>query len=172
MWDADGDDAYLVDNSVGVDCASFAKALRVQSIDYEISFDREDLKQLYTGLYYKGLNDINITATITAFDSDLEMWAITTGNYDDWTDGNTNAMTLTEFQSMNNLSCRVDIFNTKEYADHKAAPWPDTLLKQIKFTGGKVTSVGDTRDVPGRGTQTLEITFTGVSYVGSGAQGR
>lgn len=164
MWDAGLD----IEPLVGTLGAVSTKALRVQSVDYEISFDREDLKQLYTGTYYKGLNEINVSATLTVLDSDLELWALTTGNQSDWTQNTLNTLTLADFQAMSDLGVRIDVFNTKDYLLHA----PGTLLKSITLLGGKVTSVNDSRDVPGRGTQTFEIEFTGAHLAGTGLVGR
>jgi len=146
------------------------KMLRVQSVDYEISFDREDLKQIYTGTYYKGLNNTSITATITVNDSDLEMWAMVAGKFNEW---NTSAsdvttLSLSDFQSMSNIGLRIDVFNTKDYLLHAQS----TLLKSIRFLGGKVTSVSDSRDVPGRGAQTFDLQFNSADYIGTGLVGR
>ena len=146
------------------------KIMRVQSVDYECSFDREDLKQLNTGTYLKGLNSTSITSSISLYDSDLEMWAIATGNSDDYTSETNDftTMTLSDFQNTTNLTIRIDVFNTKEYVDHDET----TLLKSIYLTGGKVTTTGDTFDVPGRGTQSFDLKFTGLSFVGTGLSGR
>lgn len=168
VWD---DDAYPLDPDVGVDGTAYQKLLRAQSVDYELSFDREDLKQLYTGAYYKGLNTTTITSTITVLDSDLELWATLAGYSSEYLSGGSEAvvqMALSDFQSTTNLALRVDIFNTKDYLAHAQA----TLLKQVTLTGGKVTSVADSYDVPGRGTQTFEVTFTSMSVEGTGRSGR
>jgi len=164
MWNGDTDS----EPGIGTAGSTATKVLRVQSVDYELSFDREDLKQLYTGTYYKGLNSTSITATISLLDSDLELWALTTGNAADWSAGTLNEIVLSDFQSASNICIRIDVFNTKDYLQHSSS----TLLKSIKFTGGKVTSVGDSRDVPGRGSQTIDIKFTAMSYTGTGLTGR
>jgi len=165
MWD----NTRYVDPGIGT-AASSLRVLRLQSVDYEISFDREDLKQLYTGTYYKGLNNTNITATITANDSDLEMWALTAGKYFDWNQSSSDvtSMSLADFQNMSNLSMRVDIFNTSDYLLHSST----TLLKSITLHDGKVTSVGDSFDVPGRGTQTIDLSFKRAHFTGTGLVGR
>ena len=153
---------------VGTAGASGFKALRVQSVDFEIAFDREDLKQLYTGTYYKGLNTINVSATINVLDSDLEMWSLATGNLSDYTTGTLNTLSLSDFQTMSGLGLRIDVFNTKDYLQHTT----DTLLKSITLVSGKVTSVSDSRDVPGRGSQTFEIEFSKAHITGTGLVGR
>lgn len=152
----------------GLGVASTAQLLRAQSVDYELSFDREDLKQLYTGTFHKGLNKINVTATVNVIDSDLEAWAISTGNIAGWNASTLSSMSLSDFQLMSKISMRIDIFNTKEYSSHNST----TLLKQIWFTNGKITSISDSRDVPGRGSQTLEIQFQDMYYMGTGRVGR
>lgn len=166
MWDS----ALDTEPGIGTAGAASTKALRIQNIDYEISYDREDLKQLYTGTYYKGLNDTNITASLSAIDSDLEMWALATGNYDRWAAplSDLSSMSLADFQSMSTLQVRIDVFNTKDHLLHASG----TLLKQIYLFDGKVTSVGDSRDVPGRGTQTFDISFKTAAYHGTGNVGR
>jgi len=164
MWDSD----LKAEPGIGVDGAADIQALRVQSIDYEISFDREDLKQLYTGTYYKGLNTITVTASLNVLDSDLQMWALATGNTNNYTNDIVNTMSLADFQSMSTLDARIDVFNTKDYLLHAG----DTLLKSITLIGGKVTSVGDSRDVPGRGSQTFEVQFTNAHFTGTGLVGR
>jgi hypothetical protein len=164
LWDG----TYNTEPGIGVSGDNSFKGLRVQSIDYEFSFDREDLKQLYTGTYYKGLNTINITASLSVLDSDLELWALTTGNLPAFTAETLKTLQLSDFQSMGDLAARVDVFNTKDYLLHDTG----TLLKSITLIGGKVTSVGDSRDVPGRGTQTFEIQFTEAYFTGTGLVGR
>jgi hypothetical protein len=157
LWDEDTEDAPSVGSATN-------RILRLQSVDYDLSFDRESLKQIYNGEYHKGVNETNITTSISLNDSDLEVWAKLSGN----TFASSTSMSLADFQSMTNLSIRVDIFNTKEYADHDTT----TLLKQLIFTGGKVTSTGDSRDVPGRGTQNFDLKFTSLLYRGTGLVGR
>lgn len=165
MWDSNVDP---IDWKTSVGTATMKQALRVQSFDYEISFDREVLKQTMTGLYSQSVNSTSITATVALNDSDLEHWARMSGNWSDYTTGNLDSVNLSQFQNMSSLSCRLDLFNTKDPLNHTAA----TLLKQLYFTGGKITSIGDSRDVPGRGTQTFEIRFDELVIRGTGAQGR
>lgn len=162
MWDTNQFDA----THVGTDTSD--QLLRVQSVDYEVSFDREDLKQLYTGNYAKGLNSTSITATISANSSDLEMWALASSNQQDWSGSDIASIDLSDFQSVNTLALRIDIFNTNNYSNHDE----NTLLKQIYLGGGKVTNVGDSFDVPGRGSDTMEITFNTMHYHGTGVEGR
>lgn len=164
MWD----NGYDSEPGVGVDGDVDFKTLRVQSVDFEIAFDREDLKQLYTGTYYKGLNTITVTATITALDSDLEMWALTSGQISDYTTDALTEISLSDFQSMGDVGARIDVFNTKNSLLHSGT----TLLKSITLLGGKVTSVSDSRDVPGRGSQTFELQFTSLHFTGTGLVGR
>lgn len=164
MWDG-GEDG---EPDIGTAGAAKFKALRVQSVDYEIAFDREDLKQLYTGTFYKGLNTTTITGTINALDSDLEMWALASGQFGDYSNSTLDEITLADFQAMGDLNCRIDVFNTSDYLLHTAA----TLLKSVTLLGGKVTSVSDSRDVPGRGSQTFEVQFTNLHMTGTGLVGR
>lgn len=164
IWDSNLD----TEPDIGVSGASTNKLLRAQSVDFEIAFDREDLKQLYTGTYYKGLNNTTITATITVLDSDLELWALATGYSAEYQANTLNTLSLADFQAMDKLNLRVDVFNSKDYLQHDAS----TLLKSITLLDGKVTSVGDTRDVPGRGTQTFDVTFKRAHFTGTGHVGR
>lgn len=165
MWDSNTDP---IDWQTAVGTETTKQILRLQSVDYEVAFDREALRQTMTGLFSQSVNSVNITSSISAMDSDLEHWARTTGHWADYTDGTLDSMNLSDFQNMNSLCMRIDIFNTKDYANHNAG----TLLKQLYFTGGKVTSIGDTRDVPGRGTQSFDIRFSTLIIRGTGAQGR
>ena len=167
LWD---EDVRPHDPDFGTDGTAFQKLLRAQSVDYEVSFDREDLNQLYTGVYYKGLNSSSITATINVLDSDLELWSVLTGYSNDYSAASSDLtnMALTDFQSTTNISLRIDIFGSKNYLEHNSS----TLLKYITMTGGKVTSVNDSFDVPGRGSQTFELTFTGFQVNGTGLTGR
>ena len=166
MWD----DGIDTEPSVGVSGSSLSKVLRVQSVDYELSFDTEDLKQLYTGTYHKGLNETNITATITVLDADLEMWARTIGYIADWTiaDPTVNEYSLSTFQNNSDIAMRIDVFKSKDYLAHAVG----TLLKSITFYGGKITSISESKDVPGRGSQTLELEFTRMHFTGTGLAGR
>jgi hypothetical protein len=165
MWDSN---RIGTDPGYGTEGVSGTLALRVQSIDFEIAFDREDLKELYTGTYYKGLNDTNVTATVTALESNLELWALATGNATDFTSNVLSSMSLADFQNMSNIQARIDVFNTKTGIDHNSS----TLLKSIRLQDGKVTSVSDSKDVPGRGTVTFDIQFTKAHFIGHGLVGR
>lgn len=167
MWDSN---EFADEPLYGSEGIATQKMLRVQSVDYEISFDREDLKQLYTGTYYKGLNDSNITSTVTVLESNLELWALGTSNWADFTEGvpSVHYYSLSDFQSMSDIQLRIDVFNTKTYINHG----PSTILKSIRLHDGKITSVSDSKDVPGRGTVTFDITFKRANYVGHGLSGR
>lgn len=162
LWDANS----AAEPAIGT--ADTSQLLRVQSVDYELSFDREDLKQITTGTYYKGVNETNVTATINVLDSDLELFALAAGKKSEYETYDVTELSLSDFQTSTALGMRIDIFNSNDQLLHNAG----THLKSIGFTGGKVTNVSDSRDVPGRGSQTFELSFTTMDWTGTGLDGR
>jgi len=165
MWDSGRIGA---EPGYGVDTIPGTVMLRLQSVDYEVSFDREDLKQLSTGVYYKGLNTTTVTASISAIESNLELWALGAGLATDFTTSALTSMSLSDFQNMSDIQIRVDVFSTKNLTEHSES----TILKSIRLHDGKVTSTGNSSDVPGRGTATFDLQFKRANFVGYGQTGR
>jgi len=165
LWDAS---AETIDWHNDVGTTTSRRLLRAQSIDYEISFDREVLKETLSSMFSSSVNSVSITATITLLDSDLEELAIGAGKYTDYTSGDLTTFTLDDFQNVSDLRLCINIFNTRLPSNHNI----DSLLKQIYFTGGTITGIGKSADVPGRGTRTIDVKFSDCTVRGTGAAGR
>jgi len=176
FWDAGSDTAYN-NFGVGSDATSnfvlrmpavgdTSYSKRIQSVSIDVTWNRDQLEQLGEHEPYdRGVESTEITATISAIGSDAELFAIASGHTVDstgWADDEIDAMNLTEFQNATNLALRIDIFNTTDVTKHTAA----NRCKSILLTGGKVTSFGDTMDVPGRQTTDLTISFNGIRWMG------
>lgn len=139
---------------------------RIQSISVDVSWNREQLEQLGEHEpYFRGVESTEITATINAIGSNAELFAIAAGKGVDGTSfysDEINEMNLTDFQSATNLSARIDVFNTTDTAKHVA----NNRCKYITLTGGKVTTFGQSIDVPGRLADDLTVTFNTISWFG------
>ena len=149
---------------VGVGSTNYSK--RVQSISIDVTWNRDQLEQLGEHEPYdRGVESTEITATVSAIGSDAELFAIAAGHTVDstgWATDELDSMNLTDFQNATNLAVRIDVFNTTDVTKHTAA----NRCKSILLTGGKVTSFGDSVDVPGRQTTDLTITFNSIRWMG------
>jgi len=167
FWDA-GDDApgsaFFTGREPSVGDSNYSK--RIQSISIDVTWNRDELEQLGEHEPYdRGVESTEITATVSAIGTDVELFAIASGYTKDgtgWVDDDNNEMKLTDFQNATNLAVRIDIFNTTDITLHTDA----NRAKYILLTGGKVTSYGNSVDVPGRQTTDLTITFNAIRWYG------
>lgn len=139
---------------------------RIQSASLDVTWNRDQLEQLGEHEPYdRGVSSTEITATVSAIGSDSELFAIASGHTTDntgWNQDVVHSMNLTEFQAATNLALRIDVFNTTDVTKHTAA----NRCKSILLTGGKVTSFGDSVDVPGRQTTDITIKFNSIRWMG------
>jgi len=139
---------------------------RIQSVSIDVTWNRDLLEQLGEHEPYdRGVESTEITATLSAIGSDAELFSIAAGHGVDsteWLNDEIQTMNLTEFQNATNLALRVDIFTTTDVTKHTVA----NRCKSVLLIGGKVTSFGDSVDVPGRATTDLTITFNGIRWMG------
>jgi hypothetical protein len=140
------------------DATAVGRALRLQTVAWDISFSIEALDELGNFNSYGVIKQtpVPVNVTVTANDSDLEIWARAQGK---------NLLTAKELY--------LQLFNARNYVrmDVYREKTKDTKLRTITSTGMSV--IGESHNVAVGGIAAQEITFTCDNFVaiGTGAEG-